>query len=174
MYKRLIIYSTTDGQTKLICERIKQLSKYKNEIKIISIDQTNNEDLSFYDIIIIGASIRYGKHNSKVLDFVKNNKEILVKKKSAFFSVNVVARKEEKNLPETNPYLKKFLKLSSWSPNILAVFAGKIDYPKYGFFDKQIIRLIMFITSGPTDVNRSYEFTDWVKVDEFTSKIDQI
>ena len=96
MYKRLIIYSTTDGQTKLICERIKQLSKYKNEIKIISIDQTNNEDLSFYDIIIIGASIRYGKHNSKVLDFVKNNKEILVKKKSAFFQLTWLLEKKRK------------------------------------------------------------------------------
>ena len=32
----------------------------------------------------------------------------------------------------------------------------------------------MFITKGPTDVTKSYEFTDWSKVDEFTSKIDQI
>ena len=85
MHKRLIIYSTTDGQTKVICERIREISQYKNEIKIISIDQTKNEDLSLYDIIIIGASIRYGKHNSKVLNFVKRNKEILVKKKVLFF-----------------------------------------------------------------------------------------
>jgi menaquinone-dependent protoporphyrinogen oxidase len=86
----------------------------------------------------------------------------------------VVARKSEKNTPETNPYIKKFLKLSNWSPNKLAVFAGKIDYPKYGFFDRQIIRLIMFITNGPTDTSKSYEFTDWSKVEEFIRQIDQI
>ena len=174
MYKILIIYSTTDGQTKLICERIKASSIYSNQIKIISIDQIANQDLFNYEMIIIGASIRYGKHNYKVLNFVKKNKKILENKKSVFFSVNVVARKLNKNNPNTNPYIKKFLKLSNWVPNKSAVFAGKIDYPKYSFLDKQIIRLIMLVTKGPTNTTKSYEFTDWSKVDEFSQQIDQI
>ena len=174
MYKRLIIYSTTDGQTKLICERIKNLSKFKNETKLLEIDKAVKEDIQPYEFIIIGASIRYGKHNPSVFNFVNKNIENLNKKKSVFFSVNVVARKPEKNLPETNPYIKKFLKLSKWNPSKKAVFAGKIDYPKYGFFDKQIIKLIMFITKGPTDTSKSYEFTDWSKVDDFAREIDEI
>ena len=174
MYKRLIIYSTTDGQTKLICERIKNLSKFNNETKLLEIDKATKEDIQPYEVIIIGASIRYGKHNSSVLNFVNKNIENLKKKKSVFFSVNVVARKAEKNLPETNPYMIKFLKLAKWNPYKKAVFAGKIDYPKYSFLDRQIIRLIMFITKGPTDTSKSYEFTDWSKVDDFTRDIDQI
>ena len=174
MYKRLIIYSTTDGQTKLICERIKNLSKFNNETKLLEIDKATKEDIQPYEVIIIGASIRYGKHNSSVLNFVNKNIENLNKKKSVFFSVNVVARKAEKNLPETNPYMIKFLKLAKWNPYKKAVFAGKIDYPKYSFLDRQIIRLIMFITKGPTDTSKSYEFTDWSKVDDFTREIDQI
>ena len=174
MYKRLIIYSTTDGQTKLICERIKSLSQFNNQTKLIGIDKAKNEDLKSYEVIIMGASIRYGKHNTSVIDFVKENREILKMKKSVFFSVNVVARKEDKNSPETNPYVVKFLKLTKWNPEKKAVFAGKIDYPKYSFLDKHIIRLIMFITKGPTDLSKSYEFTDWSKVDDFTKEIDQI
>ena len=42
--------------------------------------------------IVIGASIRYGKHNAKVYEFIKKNKKNF-KKKILFFSVNVVARK---------------------------------------------------------------------------------
>ena len=174
MHKRLIIYSTTDGQTKLICEKIKNISRFSDKTKIISIYEAENENLLPYEIIIIGASIRYGKHNPAVLNFVKENIKTLTEKKSAFFSVNVVARKSEKNLPETNPYMIKFLKLAKWNPNKKAVFAGKIDYPKYGFFDRQIIRLIMFITKGPTDTSKSYEFTDWSKVSDFVSQMDQI
>ena len=68
-------------------------------------------------------------------------------------------------------YIKKFLKRTSWKPNVLGVFAGKIDYPKYNFFDKQMIRLIMWITKGPTDPKRTYEFTNWNDVDEFTRRI---
>ena len=88
-----------------------------------------------------------------------------------FFSVNVVARKPEKNTAETNPYINKFLKISKWRPNKIKVFAGKVDYPNYNFFDKYIIKLIMFITNGPTDTSQSYEFTDWSKVDDFSKEL---
>tara|TARA_B100001250_G_C19740434_1_gene762806 strand:+ start:674 stop:1192 length:519 start_codon:yes stop_codon:yes gene_type:complete len=171
MKKTVIIYSTTDGQTKKICLRLAELSKSRNNVDLFSIDDIAMIDLEAYEKIILGASIRYGKHSPKVFDFVKKNKDILEKKTTAFFTVNVVARKKEKNTPETNPYMKKFLELSGWNPDKLGVFAGKIDYPKYGFFDKQIIRLIMFITKGPTDTSQTYEFTDWDKVDKFSRNV---
>ena len=170
----LIIYSSTDGHTKIICEKIRSISKNRNFIKIVSLSEARDLNLQIYDHIIIGASIRYGKHNKNLYKFISSNKEILEKKRSAFFSVNVVARKPEKNTPETNPYMKKFLKISNWKPDKLGVFAGKVDYPKYSFIDKHLIKLIMFITKGPTDTSKSYEFTDWSKVDEFAREIDQI
>jgi menaquinone-dependent protoporphyrinogen oxidase len=167
----LIIYSSTDGQTKIICEKIKNFSKNSESIKLISLEEASNFNLQSYEDIIIGASIRYGKHNKNLYKFISSNKETLVKKRSAFFSVNVVARKPEKNTPETNPYMKKFLKISNWKPDKLGVFAGKVNYPNYSFFDKYIIRLIMFITKGPTDTSKSFEFTDWSKVEDFAREL---
>ena len=83
----------------------------------------------------------------------------------------MVARKPEKNTPETNPYLQKFLKKIAWQPANLAVFAGKIDYPRYGTIDRTMIRFIMWMTKGPTDPTLTVEFTDWDKVDEFGQRI---
>ena len=171
MKKTLIIYSTTDGQTKRICDRIIDFSKNKSDTTLFAIENAFQIDLAPFSKIIIGASIRYGKHNPLVFEFIKLNKEELEKKSTAFFTVNVVARKKEKNLPETNPYMKKFLELSGWQPNKLAVFAGRIDYPSYRFFDRLIIRFIMFITKGPTDVTQTYEFTDWKKVERFAKEV---
>ena len=167
----LIIYSSTDGQTKIICEKIKNFSRNSESIKLISLEEASDFNLQSYEDIIIGASIRYGKHNKNLYKFISSNKETLEKKRSAFFSVNVVARKPEKNTPETNPYMKKFLKISNWKPDKLGVFAGKVNYPNYGFFDKYIIRLIMLITKGPTDTSRSFEFTDWSKVEDFAREL---
>ena len=174
MSKTLIIYSTTDGQTKIICNKIKENLNKNELIRIISLCEVKNFDLIEYSKIIIGASIRYGKHKPELFNFIKKNKNILDDKKSAFFSVNVVARKLEKSLPETNPYMKKFLEKTTWLPSRLAVFAGKIDYPNYNFIDKQVIRFIMLITKGPTDTSKSYEFTNWNKVIEFAREIDQL
>ena len=171
MTKYLFLYSTTDGHTKRICEYIANILKQQNhEIKIEPIS-LELKKLSEYDAIILGASIRYGKHQKSVFNFINKHKDLLETKKSAFFSVNVVARKNEKNSPNTNPYMKKFLKTSSWQPNKLGVFAGKVDYPSYKFFDKYIIRMIMWITKGPTDISQSYEFTDWKVVENFAKTL---
>ncbi len=171
MSKFLIIYSTTDGHTKAICERIKNFITDGNLVELLSLGDANKVDLSNFEKIIIGASIRYGKHSKELYKFINLNKIILDKKKCAFFSVNVVARKPEKNTAETNPYINKFLKISKWQPNKIGVFAGKVDYPSYNLFDKYIIKFIMFITNGPTDTSQSYEFTDWSKVDDFSREL---
>ena len=130
--------------------------------------------MSDYDQIIIGASIRYGKHSSKIYKYIETHKKILELKKNAFFSVNVVARKKEKSTPETNPYVKKFLIKSKWQPMKLGVFAGKVDYPNLNFFNKIIIKMIMFITNGPTNTKESYEFTDWPSVKRFAQEFDEL
>ena len=171
MFSSLIIFSTTDGHTKKICEKIVNFLNNEKLVKIASLDEATKLDLSEFQRIIIGASIRYGKHSRELYKFIKLNKRILDQKQSVFFSVNVVARKSEKNTPETNPYIKKFLKISKWQPKKLGVFAGKVDYPSYNIFDKYIIKLIMFITGGPTDTSQSYEFTDWSKVEDFAKEL---
>ena len=170
----LIIYSSTDGQTKKICETLKNNSINKSTYEIISLNEAFLKEIEKYEKIIIGASIRYGRHNPRVYKFIKNNKYILDKKKNAFFSVNVVARKPEKNTPDTNPYIRKFLKKSKWQPKKLGVFAGKIDYPKLGFINRSVIRLIMFITGGPTNTSNTYEFTDWKSVRKFIKEFDEM
>ena len=138
----LIIYSSTDGHTKIICERIKNSLSDGNSVELLSLEDAKKVDFSNFEKIIIGASIRYGKHSKELYKFVNLNKNILDQKQSAFFSVNVVARKPEKNSAETNPYINKFLRISKWKPNKIGVFAGKVDYPNYNFFDKYIIKFI--------------------------------
>ena len=169
MKKILLTYSTVDGHTKTICEKILSYSE-TSQVDILPIDSSIN--IKDYDTVVIGASIRYGKYREEIFEFIKENEELLNSKDNAFFSVNVVARKENKNKPETNPYLIKFLNKISWQPKILDVFAGKIEYPKYKFLDKYAIKFIMWITKGPTDTSKVYEFTDWNRVKSFAEKLE--
>ena len=105
MHQNLIIYSSTDGQTIKICERIMSII---GDCKIVSIDEAKNENLSKYEKVIVGASIRYGKHKPELYEYISENCDHLIDINASFFSVNVVARKPEKNTPLTNPYVQKF------------------------------------------------------------------
>lgn len=164
----LIVYSTTDGQTRKICHKLREvIERQAHRVTMVSVQDEPHVDLAPFDKIVIGASIRYGKHSPLIVDFIRKNERLLAGKANAFFSVNVVARKPGKNRPETNPYMRKFLKQIAWHPKNLAVFAGKIDYPRYGFFDRLAIRLIMLMGNGPTNPKAVVEFTDWQQVQAF-------
>lgn len=169
--KTAILYSSVDGQTLKICNRIIEVLKQNNQnVDLFSIDDFN-EDVAHYDKLIIGASIRYGVHNKKVINFINTNKKQLDAIKTAFFSVNLVARKPEKSAPDTNPYVIKFFKTIDWKPTMVEVFAGKLDYQKYPFFDRIMIQFIMWMTKGPTNSNAKIEYTNWDKVEAFGKQL---
>ena len=165
--KKIFIYSSSNGQSLKICEA---LNKNKESL-IIDMDMLKTTNLDNFDQIVIGASVKYGDHNKKVYEFVKKNRVLLEKKKTVFFSVNATARKSEKNTPKTNPYIIKFLKKTNWTPDHIGVFAGMIDFPNYNFIEKYIIKLIMWITNGPTDTSKTFEFTNWEDVKKFSEEI---
>jgi len=173
MTRILLVHSTTDGHTIKISDVIiNELTEAGHDVSQCSVTEVSADQLDNADTIILGASIRYGKHQKSVYDFVTNNKSLLKTKKTAFFTVNVVARKENKNTPETNPYINKFLDEVEWQPDIKGVFAGKLNYPIYGPLDRFMIRLIMYITKGPTDTSKVYEFTNWESVKQFAQSFD--
>lgn len=171
----LIIYATVDGHTHKICKHIQQqLEQDTHQVSLVSIADARQIDLQPFDKIVLGSSIRYGKHHPLALAFIQQQQSVLNSKTSAFFSVNIVARKAHKNTPETNPYLRRLMERIEWKPDALAVFAGKLDYPKYGPLDRSMIRLIMWITKGPTDPSSVTEFTDWAQVEQFAQHLSQL
>jgi menaquinone-dependent protoporphyrinogen oxidase len=172
MARILIIHASVDGQTKKICQRIQEILGIDDHaVHIQSVADTKETDLQAHDCIMIGASVRYGRHHPQALSLIKRHTALLESRYGIFFSVNLTARKTDKDQPENNPYLQRMLKQCTWQPKELAVFAGKLDYPAYRWLDRQMIRLIMWITGGPTDPATVREYTDWARVEEFARQI---
>lgn len=175
MSRILLAFSTVDGQTRKISERLRaRLEAGGDEVTMAEVADAARLDCTAFDRIVLGASIRYGRHSPAVYDFINTHLASLERVPNAFFSVNLVARKPGKDTPEGNPYLRAFRKRTPWQPGITAVFAGKIDYPKYGPLDRLVIRLIMWITHGPTDPQASVEFTNWEAVDAFADRVSRL
>ena len=174
MAKTLLLYHSVYGHTHRITERIREnLERVGKDAEAVALKQREPDPMD-YDSIVIGASIRNGKHNPLVHDYIRRHCTALGERPGAFFSVNLVARKPEKNTPETNPYVKTFLEQCPWKPDLVGVFAGDLDYQKYGFFDRNIIRFIMWMTKGPTDPTTKKSFTDWDEVDRFAERIAEL
>lgn len=172
MASTLVIYATTDGHTRRICERLAaQLTSATDSVTLTPIEGARAEQLPRFDRIVIGGSIRYGRHGAPLRAFVAANARVLSERRSAFFSVNLTARKPGKDRADTNPYVRRFLAQTRWDARIADVFAGKLDYPRYGWLDRQVIRFIMLITGGPTDPRAVVEYTDWQRVAAFARQV---
>ncbi len=171
MPRVLIAYHGVYGQTRRISEHLQaELARLGVEARTTPLTDPGL-DPSACDVLVIGASIRNGKHNPAVLAFIRRHRTLLESKPSAFFSVNLVARKPAKNRPETNPYVRAFLARSPWKPGLVGVFGGNLDYQRYGAMDRNIIRFIMMLTGGPTDPRTCIEYTDWDEVRAFAGGV---
>ena len=170
MKKALFLYSSTDGQTIKILQFITDELKAQFEVESIDLHTQPEIDWQAYDRVLIGASIRYGHFNRALYLFIKNNLLALKKHRVAFFCVNLTARKPGKDIPQNSAYMRKFLSRSPWQPELMAVFAGALCYPRYKWFDRVMIQFIMRITGGETDISKSIEYTDWHKVGQFAQQ----
>lgn len=174
MNKVLVLFTTRDGQTQKIVDHIVQTWQAETgdavqyEVRRLE-SNMKIDNLADYQFVLIGSSIRYGHYHSAMKQFVKCHAKMLNEVKSGFFGVNLVARKPEKQTPETNSYTRKFLDSSAWKPTETAVFAGALRYPRYGFLDRVMIQLIMRMTGGETDSTKEVEYTDWLKITQFAN-----
>ncbi len=170
--RTLILFSSRDGHTREIAHYVAtRLRADGEECEVMNLHRTPDIDWANIDKVIIGASIRYGHFHSSLDNFVKRHASTLNQLTSAFFAVNLVARKPEKRTPQTNSYTRKFLSNSPWSPSLSAVFAGALRYPKYRWYDRLMILLIMKMTGGETDTHKEVVYTDWAQVDAFTHEL---
>ncbi|GAA4652337.1 menaquinone-dependent protoporphyrinogen IX dehydrogenase [Kistimonas scapharcae] len=168
MSEHLLLYASHDGQTKKIAQAIAaELSQQGLIVQCQSINENAVVNLNHYNSVLIGSPIRYGHHLPEVFDFIRQHESFLNTHTSGFFSVNLTARKPEKNRPETNPYLQKFLSKITWKPGFTGVMAGSLLYSRYRWFDRVMIQLIMKMTGGNTDASKDIEYTDWTAVRQF-------
>ena len=170
--KTLILFSTRDGQTQEIASYLaSELNNLGVNTEVVDLHNASQVDWNNYERVVIGASIRYGHFHPRLNQFVKKHHQKLNTLPSAFFSVNLVARKPEKRTPQTNSYTRKFLLTSPWRPDECAVFAGALRYPRYRWYDRLIIQFIMRMTGGETDSTKEVVYTDWQHVASFAQKI---
>ncbi|WP_216782418.1 menaquinone-dependent protoporphyrinogen IX dehydrogenase [Candidatus Profftia tarda] len=162
--RALILYTSYYGQTKAIASYISSILIATTECDLRDLSSSMDINLIQYTSVMIGSSVRYGHFHRALYEFIRLNLRQLNNMQSAFFAVNLVARKPQHRTPQSNTYTKKFLLATPWRPKQCSVFAGALRYPRYSWLDRTIIKLIMKITNGETDTTKEVEYTDWQDV----------
>jgi len=168
--KILILYGTTEGQTRTIAERL--ADGLRAHGFVVDVGDAGSAPPSFaaYDAAIVGASVHLGKHDKRVVSLVRENRATLVSLPTAFFSVSLAAHGDDS---QAQRYVEEFQKETGWQPGRVATFAGALRYTTYGFAKRHLMRRIARTKPGDLglDLNRDYVYTDEAAVDRFAEEV---
>lgn len=169
MSRILLLYATTEGQTKLIAERIAQGLRHRGHtVDALPADAApGNVDPAAYDGVVVGASIHYGHHPAYLHKLVRRHRAALAARPCAFFSVSLSAGGPRPKPEAAQRYLDKFLRKTGWQPQLTASIAGAVKYSLYGPIKRRVMIVFVGLGGGETDTSRDYEYTDWDAVDRF-------
>lgn len=173
----LVFYATRDGQSRRIATRIAdRLVAHGIEAAAHDLADASPTpaELAGASLVVLIAAVRYGRHLPEAMRFLKLYRRLSERPPLALASVNLTARKPGKSTADGNPYLRKLIACCATKPVLAAAFAGRLDYPRYRWLDRQIIRGIMLLTGGPTDTRSCVVYTSWNAVDEFASQLAEL
>lgn len=167
--KILIIYGTSEGQTRKIARFMEEiLQAHQHQVVIADVTEEPPSPDTF-DAILIGSSIHAHKYNPAIEHYATEHVETLNNKPSAFFSVCLaVASDLEEEHREAHKIAEDFLSKVGWQTDDVAHIAGALRYTKYDYLKKLIMRMIAKKKGNDVDTSKDYEYTDWDAVKEFT------
>jgi len=170
----LLLYATHDGQARRIATRIAaRLADcgFEATPRDLADGAPTGAEIGAAPLVVLVAAVRYGRHLPQAERFLATYRRASPQSPLAFISVNLTARKPGKNNATHNAYLRKSIRRHGLVPVLAQAVAGRLAYPHYRWWDRQIIRLIMTLTGGPADPRTCTEFTDWAEVDAIATRI---
>jgi menaquinone-dependent protoporphyrinogen oxidase len=170
-------YASRDGQSRRIAERIaSRLAEAGIAASPTGLTSATPplSELSKPGPLVLVAAVRYGKHLPEARQLLANYRRLSSPPPLVLLSVNLTARKAGKQSAEGSVYLRKVIGKYQLKPVLAQAIAGRLDYPRYSWGDRQAIRFIMMLTGGPTDPTAQVEFTDWDQVDSLARRIAEL
>jgi len=160
----LIIYGTTEGQTRKIASFVAdRIRDQGNAVSLVdSTDMPDNLDIGVFDSIIAAGSVHNGHHQASLFQFVHDRAEGLQAMPTAFVSVSLsMASDEAQDRLDAAKCADLFLEVAGWKPTVIHLVAGALRYTQYDFFKGWMLKMIAGAKGASTDTSKDHEFTDW-------------
>ena len=168
----LIVYGTTEGQTRKIAQHVGGFIRAKGHNAEVIDSHGIRADFPIhgYNAYLIMGSLHLGHHQKALAQFVKKHEEIIGKAPSAFFSVSLIAAiKDANHEDEIEKSIEQFSKETDWVPNERLAVAGAMKPEAYDWYKRTMVNSVTKRAGSDAISTQDEEFTDWVGLDAFVS-----
>ena len=164
----LILYGTTEGQTRKIAEFVSdRIKTHSRGVTTLDATSTAAADIKLrdYDGVIVAASVHAGLYQAAALDFVHSHHQTLNGMRTIFLSVSLsAASKDPDDQKGLEGCVSRFLAATAWKPGEVRHVIGAFRYTQYDFFKRWGMKLIAYQKGVSTDASRDLEMTEWAEL----------
>ncbi len=163
--KILVAYESLCGTTSEVAQSIGNVfCKQGAQVDVLHIE--NVKDLSFYDGVVLGSSVKSSSWNPKAIKFVKENKKYLQQVPVVYFLTCLALYYDTKDSRKVatsyfNPVLKSVPEVK---PASVQGFAGVLDYSKLNMMYRVVMKSKMKKRGIPEGDFRDFDKIEtWAK-----------
>jgi menaquinone-dependent protoporphyrinogen oxidase len=173
MQSILVVYGTTEGQTRKIAEFIADALRARG-VEVDLVDSAGEGAALVQPVyaaaIVCGSLHQHGFQHS-LLRFVQDNRDWLAAMPAAFVAVSLTAvLKDDESRGELRKAVEVFYRQTGWTPTVTHHVAGALRYSQYDYFKRLIMKLIARQHGGDADTMHDHEYTDWEDLTRFVEE----
>ncbi|GGO56418.1 protoporphyrinogen oxidase [Roseovarius pacificus] len=160
----LIVYGTTEGQTRRICRFCADhLIARGHSVELMQASGEESQmDLSRFDAAIVAASVHLRVYQSELAHFVAAHAAALSRPPTLFLSVSLAsAGGDPEELADLDRIAEHFFEDTGWRPGQVAQVAGAFRFTQYDFLKSWAMRWIAVRKGRHVDPHADTEYTDW-------------
>lgn len=175
--KVLILFATRYGATAGTAEEIARVLREEGfDVKVVNANKEKVQDISEYDVIIVGGGLQMGRWTGETEDFLKKFQRELAQKKVAIFVSSAMKSvfEREGKIEELEKIGKMYLEDKSakyaLKPIALGVFGGIVDYNNMGLFTRRAMSSMKtrFEAAGFKEEKPGvYDTRDWKEIHDW-------
>ena len=167
----LILYGTTEGQTRKIAEFVADRLDSRGLQPAMLDAATADPDPAGFSAALIAASLHAGHYQASVVDYVRRRHAALNAMPTAFLSVSLAAASHDQDdIDGLARCVAEFEHRTQWRPGQVHHVAGAFRFSQYDFLKRWAMKYIAYRKGQPTDASRDYELTDWSSVEGFVER----
>ena len=171
MTRMLVVYGTTDGQTRKVALHLGIALRHAGVDADVIMASPTAAGPEGYAGVIVAASLIAGKYQRNVRAWLSRHAPALRGKPTAFVSVCMMVRDTSTEAQRRlHGIMRDFVDSCGWMPSHLKPVAGALAYTRYGWLKRWLVKKMAARTGGPTDTSRDHEFTDWNDLRAFAEK----